>query len=223
MIATEAGLHLWQTPHGQFWIPAGSDGVLPVNLAEQELWIYGGSSQSAHAGDVVIDCGSNIGVTVRRWISDGARKVIAIEPAPENLVCLRRNMAREIQDGTVIVVAKGVWDHEDHLTLQIDSVNSAADSFVSKRDLNCRSVDVPRARACRLYKMDIEGAEKQALVGASKTLKRFKPRLSIATEHLRGDSKLIPATVLSLRSDYSVACGPSSYDGIVRPETMYFQ
>ena len=134
------------------------------------------------------------------WISDGARKVIAIEPAPENLVCLRRNMAREIQDGTVIVVAKGVWDHEDHLTLQIDSVNSAADSFVSKRDLKGRSVDVPLTTIDHIVselglervdfiKMDIEGAEKQALVGASKTLKRFKPRLSIATEHLRGDSK----------------------------------
>src|SRR5205085_10464704 len=31
-----AGYHLWETPHGRFWIPQGSDYVLPFNLAEQE-------------------------------------------------------------------------------------------------------------------------------------------------------------------------------------------
>jgi len=27
------GYHLWDTPHGRFWIPEGSDYVLPFNLA----------------------------------------------------------------------------------------------------------------------------------------------------------------------------------------------
>src|SRR5881628_3764389 len=31
-----SGYHLWRTPHGEFWIPEGSDYVLPFNLAEQE-------------------------------------------------------------------------------------------------------------------------------------------------------------------------------------------
>ena len=36
-----AGYHLWETPKGRFWMPAGSDFVLPFNLAEQVRKIYG--------------------------------------------------------------------------------------------------------------------------------------------------------------------------------------
>jgi hypothetical protein len=43
--------------------------------------------------------------------------VVAIEPSPANLECLRRNMSREIASGRVIVYPKGVWDREDVLAL----------------------------------------------------------------------------------------------------------
>src|SRR4051794_24387289 len=29
-----AGYHLWETPHGRWWIPQGDDFMLPFNLAE---------------------------------------------------------------------------------------------------------------------------------------------------------------------------------------------
>src|SRR5262245_31852284 len=56
------GFHLWATPHGEFWIPQGSDYVLPFNLAEQERNIYGVGDQAVQDGDVVLDCGANVGV-----------------------------------------------------------------------------------------------------------------------------------------------------------------
>src|SRR5262245_431917 len=57
-----AGYHLWETPRGRFWIPQGSDYVLPFNLAEQERKIYGVGEQDVRAGDIVLDCGANVGV-----------------------------------------------------------------------------------------------------------------------------------------------------------------
>jgi hypothetical protein len=76
-----AGYHLWQTPAGPFWIPAGNDDdfVLPFNLAEQERKIYG---ESLRPGDVVLDCGANIGVFTREALRAGARGGGAGEPAP---------------------------------------------------------------------------------------------------------------------------------------------
>ena len=115
-------------------MPDGSDYVLPFNLAEQERKIYGVQSDGPRSGDIVLDCGANIGVTIREELAAGAQKIIGIEPAPENLECLRRNFPGEIASGRVVIVPKGVWDKEDALTLRVDPRNSAADSFVLRRE-----------------------------------------------------------------------------------------
>src|SRR5215510_12663808 len=59
------GYHLWDTPKGRWWIPEGDDFVLPFNLAEQERKIYGTGERDVKPGDVVLDCGANIGVFTR--------------------------------------------------------------------------------------------------------------------------------------------------------------
>jgi hypothetical protein len=61
-------------------------------------------------------CGAHIGVYIREALSLGAKLVVAVEPALENLECLRRNFATEIAAGRVIVYPKGVWDREEVLT-----------------------------------------------------------------------------------------------------------
>jgi hypothetical protein len=55
--------------------------------------------------------------------------------------------------------------------------------------------------------MDIEGAEKPALRGAMKTLRRFRPRMAIASEHLPDDVTAIPQTVRAIAPEYQVICG----------------
>jgi predicted RNA methylase len=93
----KAGLHLWETPRGRYWIPQGSDDVLLILLSQQESRIYGFDQEtSVRNGDIVVDCGAHIGVFTREALSLGAKLVIAVEPAPENLECLRRNFATEI-------------------------------------------------------------------------------------------------------------------------------
>ena len=84
-----------------------SGSALNYDLAEQKRNIYG---TGIRRGDIVLDAGANVGVFTRKALWAGASKVIAIEPAPENLECLRRNFAAEIADGRVVVYPKGVWD-----------------------------------------------------------------------------------------------------------------
>jgi hypothetical protein len=55
--------------------------------------------------------------------------------------------------------------------------------------------------------MDIEGAEKPALRGALDTLRKFRPRMAIASEHLPDDTVAIPQTVRAMVPDYAVICG----------------
>jgi len=53
-------------------------------------------------------------------------------------------------------------------------------------------------------KMDIEGAEIDALLGAEQTIKRFKPKLAICTYHRPTDSEEIKKIILSYNSDYKL-------------------
>lgn len=68
------------------------------------------------------------------------------------------------------------------------------DAFVSSHRL--QNVD--------FIKMDIEGAEREALIGASKTIREFKPKLAISVYHLKDDLEVIPMIIKNIRSDYEM-------------------
>ncbi len=229
------GYHLWDTPKGQFWVPQGSDYVLPYNLAEQERKIYGVGANGPRTGDIVLDCGANVGVTIREALNAGAQKVIGIEPGPENLECLRRNFPSEISSGRVVIYAKGVWDKEEVLTFRVDPTNSAADSFVLQREGAVNVEKVPVTTIDKLVselklprvdyiKMDIEGSETRALEGARETLAKWKPRISVASYHEPEHPKRIPEIIRSARPDYQMQCGPCAETSTgIRPDVLYFR
>jgi FkbM family methyltransferase len=230
-----AGYHLWETPAGRYWIPQGSDYTLPFNLAEQKRKIYGTGERAVRTRDVVLDCGANVGVFVREALAAGARQVVAIEPAPENIECLRRNFPAEIEAGRVIVYPKGVWDKDDVLAMNIDPGNSAADSFVMHPEhahtgpqLLLTTIDklVAELKLDRVdfIKMDIEGAERRALAGARETLARWHPRLALSAYHRPDDPEKIPAAVFAAWPGYRMECGPCA-DAVtfLRPDVLYFR
>ena len=230
-----AGYELWDTPHGRYWIPKGSQYVLPFNLAEQKRKIYGTGEHAVRSGDIVLDCGANVGVYTRESLNAGAKTVVAIEPAPENIECLRRNFKDEIAAGRVIVYPKGVWDKDDVMTIQIDPENSAADSFLIQRKGGHEGSKVPLVPIDELVaelklervdyiKMDIEGAEQRALIGARETLARFHPRLALSAYHTPSDPEKIPELVRQAWPGYKMECGPcAEANGRIRPDVLYFR
>ncbi|MBI4905612.1 MAG: FkbM family methyltransferase [Acidobacteria bacterium] len=228
------GFELYDTPDGKYWIPKGSKWVLPFNLAEQARDIYGWDGHGVKAGDVVLDCGANVGVYTRAALKAGAKLVVAIEPAPENVETLRRNFAEEIAAGRVIVYPKGVWDKDDFLEMHIDPSNSAADSFVINKEGWGKVEKVPLTTIDKLVaelkidkvtfiKMDIEGAEPNALHGAMATLKKDHPRMALSAYHQPDHPVTIPRIVLQEAGGYQMACGPCAEIRFgVRPDVLYF-
>jgi FkbM family methyltransferase len=235
MIGKDENFEQWQTPMGTYWIAAGSRYVLPFNLAEQKRKIYGTGQNFVHPGDIVLDCGANIGVFVREALNAGAKTVVAIEPAPENIEALKRNFATEITAGTVIVYPKGVWDKDDFLTLHVDDHNSAADSFMIQRkeahesdqkfplttiDKLVTELNLPRVD---FIKMDIEGAEVKALHGGRATIAKDHPRMALSAYHAPDHPVEVPKAVKEAWSGYTMECGPCAVaNGSIRPDILYF-
>lgn len=216
-----AGYELWSTPMGDYWVPTGSGASLPVLLAQQSVDNYGDADTGVRSGDVVLDGGAHVGVYVREALDRGARTVVAIEPAPANVECLRRNFKEEIADGRVIVYAKGIWDQEDELPFYEDPTNSAADGFLLKNEsfetqhvialttidnlvaeLGLENIDV--------IKMDIKGAALKALTGGQQTLASDTPRVIISTEEDGDHPDELLAAMDSFSPGYSSSCTSSS-------------
>lgn len=228
VVEKDGGVWLWDTPMGRYWMPSESGGALLFDLSEQKRDIYG----TVKPGSIVVDAGANVGVFTRKALGMGAAKVIAVEPSPDNLECLRRNLANEIAAGKVVVVAKGLWDKEDVLEFQMDPANSARNSFV--RDLG--GVPVTRVPVTTLdglvrelgveridfIKMDIEGAEQKALAGGGETIGRFKPRMALCVYHDPTDPEMVPKRVREIHAGYSFRQQCFAAADAIVPQVAFF-
>ena len=232
---TPDGLVRWKTAAGDLWAPGRTDWAFV--LSEQMVDVYAVRDR-LRPGGVVLDCGANIGTFVRKALDAGAGLVVAIEPVPYNVECLRRNFREEIESGRVRVVAKGVWDRPDTLRMYLYN-NSALDSFLmaqrSEEAGKPREIELPlttidaiaselKLERVDFIKMDVEGAERKALQGAAGVIRKFRPRMSIATENLPDDHRAVPTAVEAIAPVYVRKCGPYTRTGLLesRPDVLYF-
>lgn len=210
-LQTEGEFEQWTTPYGLFWVVERNFRTFTEVLAEQGLDIYGEGYRGVRPGDVVLDGGAHFGGFVRKALDRGAKLVVAIEIAPENAQCLRRNYASEIAAGRVIVYEKGVW-HEDGTMVLERARNTWADHVapagpgptVAVTTID-KIVAELKLEKVNFIKLDIEGAERNALAGATEVMKNHRPRMAVAAYHERDDLEVLPRIALTAQPAYE-AC-----------------
>jgi len=210
IVAQDGELRLLDIPGArQVWVLKHIDEGLILGVFGEELADEYRLSAYMRPGDIVLDVGADFGSVTWQALRSGAQRVIAIEVAPQKWPCLNRTFAKEIAEGRVTVVQAGAWDRESVLELDADSV--VLDRGATKQRVRVTTIDqmvselhLPRVD---FITMDIEGAEKAALRGAAGTLRKFKPRMAISSEHLGDDVVAIPQTVHAIVPDYEVICG----------------
>jgi FkbM family methyltransferase len=155
-------------------------------------------------GDCVLDLGGHIGYTALyfSYLAGPTGYVYVFEPSPENLPYLEVNVER-CSRKNITIVRKAVGDAVGEVVLHYESVtgqNSTIMSDFPSFQVNCRSNNLNgEYKQCRVdlttvdrfvdehglsprfIKIDIEGAEFQALGGMTSTLENFRPRLMIET------------------------------------------
>jgi FkbM family methyltransferase len=240
-------------PEGEraFWIKKqgtnmNGEALLAYLLAEQEWDVALVEKEHVRPGDIVLDCGAHVGTFTNKALERGAAKVVGFEPDPVNAEAYRRNFKNEIVEGRVILIEQGVWDSKGETTLTIGTTNSGTDSMVlnlpshratslsamndSHRaiqvgvdtiDAFMNELNLPRVD---FIKMDIEGAERQALKGAFGTLSRNHPRLMIDSYHRPDDMQVLPQLIHQAWSGYSLICGGCEVeDGHMRPHVTFYE
>ncbi len=229
-----ARLELWETSLGRFWIPVPGRDVMPHLQWEQlDQKVYAHPDAHVQAGDVVLDCGAHIGFFTRVALRAGARLVVAVEPEAANIVSFKRNFEKELRAGTVKLVAKGVWSGAGKLPLNLSGSSNDShtllDGAQGRGKETIEVVDIDRLAGdlglprIDFIKMDIEGAELQALKGARAAIGRWRPRLAISAYHVKGDPANIARAVWEMRPDYRVASKDvtRSAAGVV-PKVLFF-
>jgi FkbM family methyltransferase len=235
-------IELIQTPLRAFWIKkSGSEpgiSFLAFVLAEQEWISREEPGHGVRPGDVVVDVGAHVGTFGDDALRRGASKVIMVEPDPVNVECIRRNFKNEIASGRVLVIPEGAWSKTDAMDFGIGVVNSGTGSLVmteqkmAKIKIPVRPLDemlkLANVAKVDFIKMDIEGAEREALKGAAGTLRRYKPRIMLDSYHLPDDDVVLPRVIYEINPSYrstASACSPARYEGDRRiiPYAVFYE
>jgi FkbM family methyltransferase len=161
---------------------------------------------SPAADEIYIDAGAFDGDTVGqfvRWSGGNYQKIYALEPDPGNLVQLREKTASV---KNLEIIPKGAW-HEDGVLFLDSQADSGRSSSVHEGETGVQvpvtAIDsIVENDRVTLIKMDIEGAELNALRGARETIRRCKPRLAVCIYHKPEDVLTIPTYLLELNPDY---------------------
>jgi FkbM family methyltransferase len=234
VIRRESGLSLWSTPAGEYWIPDGNDQILPLLLAQAARNIYGTGEWGVQPGDVVLDVGAYIGTWTKQALARGAKLVVAIEPSPASVECLKRNLAAEVAAGKVIIYPKGIWDFEGELTL-FDSGDGVGNSFVEQSSASKALPSIPvttidrvaaelRLARVGFIKADVKGATERLLHGGAGVIQRDRPRLAFSTEEPVDDAPSIARLTLQIQSAYRMQCGPCLIDSReVYTDVLFFR
>ncbi len=173
--------------------------ILETGTWDQDTWLA--MAQHLAPGATFVDIGAHDGYCSLKAakIVGPSGRVIAVEPNPEMLTILRKNIEAS-QANDILVVPVACADKQGTLTLFAASQSNTGSTSLSQANATQygqggKSYQVPvrtldailrEAAVSRVdvVKIDVEGAEQLVLNGAIETLKRFRPTVLIELDDL---------------------------------------
>lgn len=153
-----------------------------------------------YSDEIFLDIGAYTGDTFDSFCS--AYNVwghyIGIEADPEMYRILDRKVLTNNNNDNVELYNVAAWDKKDQLFFDVNPGSSSVSSggLIGKKEVDAVSIDeLLNERSITFIKMDIEGAEYNALIGMKNVLKKNKPILAVCVYHLRDDYYRITDTI----------------------------
>ncbi len=154
-----------------------------------------------------LDLGGYDGDTVQEFLRETGGKygsVTVLEPDVKNFRKLTKT-AERCGWKDMLLLNVGIWNEDT--TLSFDN-RAGRNSFLSdsgRVTVLVRSADsLLKDKPCTFMKMDVEGAERQALLGAQETLKIKKPKLAFSGYHRNEDLFDLPLLLKKIEPAYRI-------------------
>lgn len=155
-----------------------------------------------HNKETFLDLGAYRGDTVEEFLhytKGEYEEIIALEPDKRSF----KKLSVYAEDKKNIITVQKAVSHSDSVAL-FNAAAGRQSSFSAEGDeIETVTVDTLAGnRKITYLKMDVEGAEAQAISGAKHTLKNHKPKLNIALYHKSGDIFKLPLQIAEINPDY---------------------
>ena len=157
-----------------------------------------------------LDLGAYNGDTIREMLlyNPSLERAIALEPDARNF----RKLSEYAQGTSLEIncVNAGAWNENGVILFDASGNRNAGivskGNIVSKvKEVNVVSVDsVLDGGAVDYIKYDVEGSEREAILGSANTIKNYSPKLLISLYHRSEDLFSLPELIKEINPDYSL-------------------
>ncbi|MCR5012743.1 MAG: FkbM family methyltransferase [Lachnospiraceae bacterium] len=155
--------------------------------------------------EVFIDGGCYDGRTVlqfAKWCEGDYEKVFSFEPDPDNFELAKRRMDNAALNN-VNLYNKGLWNECTELHFAGSGSQGARIMEDGGITIHTATVDeIVAGGKVTFLKLDVEGAEYNALLGAEQTIRKWHPKLAVSIYHKPGDIFELPEVIMSMSDDY---------------------
>lgn len=157
-----------------------------------------------HAADeIFVDAGCFDGLTVQnfiKWSHGNYKEILAFEP---DGACYERCRHVLGDVGNLTLENAGLWSREDVLHFRATGASDSKVDAQGEAQIKVGMLDnIAGDRKISFIKMDIEGAEKDAITGARNIIASQKPKMAVSIYHKREDIWEIPKLLLEINPDY---------------------
>ncbi len=152
-----------------------------------------------------LDLGAYRGDTIDEFLSYSGgsyQYITALEPDRKTFAKLKAH-TKGMEN--VRLFRMGIWSEDADLPFESSKGRGSGLREGGQENLAVTSIDtLYRIRKLTYCKMDVEGSEYQALIGAERTLRRDRPKLNIAAYHRTEDFFTLPLLIHSIVPEYRI-------------------
>lgn len=167
--------------------------------------------------EVFVDAGGYDGMTSIRFAewAKTFKHIYIFEPDQNNFILCKNNIEKENLADVVTMYNKGCWSKS--ATLHFNSYGNQLSYVCEDEDAGSEQIEVVgideilNGERATFIKMDIEGTELEALKGAEKTIRMWKPKLAICVYHKPEDIIMISKLILDFNPAYKLYLRHYSY------------
>jgi len=195
--------------------------LIPENYPNPELepqYFPSDINLFAHLDKIkFVDGGAYIGDTIVESIVgfENANKnidyIASFEPDQANIKKLSEEVKKQKElypDINFLIFSSGLWSSNEILEFSDNSGSSSSlVHIISENTIKIQTVELDKTligASPNYIKMDIEGAEKMAILGAKETIGEYSPVLAICLYHKPHDLWELPLLINKLNSNYNM-------------------